>query len=211
MNLQKELDILLDNIGRSGTVPQLVLHACCAPCSSYVLEYLSRHFAIIIGWYNPNVFPEDEHSLRFDALSDMLGKMVFANPVELVRLPYEPDAFIAAIRGLEGEPEGGARCKICFRLRLEQTAKLAAHRGAEYFSTTLSVGPRKNAALLYKIAGEIAEEHGVAALPGDFKKRGGYARSVEISREMGIYRQNHCGCIYSAQRIENSSCADSDD
>jgi len=123
--------------------------------------------------------------------------MNFANPVELVNMPYDPNAFISATQDFKHEPEGGRRCEICFRLRLEQTAKLAARRGAEYFTTTLSVGPRKDAALLHRIAIELAEKHGVGALPSDFKKRGGYARSVKLSQEMGLYRQSYCGCAYS--------------
>jgi len=197
MNLQNKLDCLLEDIAQRGAVPSLVLHACCAPCSSYVLEYLSRYFAITVCWCNPNISPEDEHSLRFDALLHMLERMSFANPVELACLPYEPDAFISATQGLEHEPEGGRRCEICFRLRLEQAAKLAARRGADYFTTTLSVGPRKDAALLHKIAAELAEKHGVLALPSDFKKRGGYARSTRLSREIKLYRQDYCGCAYS--------------
>ena len=197
MNLQKELENMLDCVRHEAEVPPLVLHVCCAPCAGYVLEYLSPHFAITICWYNPNIYPESEHALRFDALSRMLEQMSFENPVELVRLPYEPDIFRGAVRGLELEPEGGNRCETCFRMRLERAAALAAHRGVRYFATTLSVGPRKNAALLHEISIALAKKYNITALPCDFKKRGGYARSIAISRELEIYRQNYCGCSYS--------------
>jgi hypothetical protein len=124
----------------------------------------------------------------------MLAKMEFVNPVELIAPPYELEAFALAVKGLEDEPEGGRRCEVCFRLRLEYTARLAAERGADYFATTLSVGPKKDSALLHRISTELAEASGIKALPCDFKKRGGYDRSVELSKAMGIYRQNYCGC-----------------
>ena len=197
MNLQKNLDALLSDIERTTPAPSLLLHACCAPCSSYVLEYLSRYFTITLFWYNPNIFPESEHSLRFNALLHLPKQMNLANPAEIIRETYEPDFFRGATRGLESEPEGGKRCEICFRLRLERTAKLAAHCGAQYFATTLSVGPRKNAALLHEISLELSDKYGIGALPCDFKKRGGYARSVELARELGLYRQSYCGCAYS--------------
>jgi len=196
MNLQNKLDNLLADIKNSGKTPSLMLHTCCAPCASYVLEYLSPYFAITALWYNPNILPEDEHSRRFAALQHLLQCMSFPNKVELVQLPDDPEDFREAVRGLEGKPEGKRRCEVCFRLRLERTAKLAAQYRAEYFATTLSVGPRKNVLLLHEISAELSEGYGVAALPCDFKKRGGYARSVELSREMGVYRQGYCGCGY---------------
>lgn len=173
-----------------------MLHVCCAPCASYVLEYLSPYFALTLLWYNPNILPEGEHSLRFDALRYLLEQTNLQNETKLVHEPYEPEIFHKAAYELKHEPEGGQRCEICFRLRLERTAKLAEQHGVDYFATTLSVGPLKNASLIHKITCELSEKYGVSTLPCDFKKRGGYARSVELSREMGIYRQDYCGCGY---------------
>ena len=196
-SLQKELGIILADIAGRNTAPTLLLHTCCAPCGSYALEYLSRYFAVTISYYNPNIHPKNEYLRRLEALEALLTKMEFQNPVRLIAGEYEPEAFSAAIIGLEGEPEGGRRCEACFRLRLEHTARLAAQLNADYFATTLSVGPRKDAQLLHRIAAEAGAGCGVKALPCDLKKRGGYARSVELSKSLGIYRQNYCGCSYS--------------
>jgi hypothetical protein len=192
VNLQKELDAI---IAQWNTTPTLLLHVCCAPCASYVLEYLSQYMSITVSYYNPNIYPQEEYLKRLDALETLLAKMEFTNTVELAG----GDVLIAPklVRSYRGRREDIASCEACFRMRLEHTAKLAAERGADYFATTLSVSPHKDSQLLHRIATEVSGRYGVAALPCDFKKRGGFARSVELSKQFNIYRQNYCGCANS--------------
>ena len=193
INYQKELDKVIEVLQRQGRVPRLLLHSCCAPCSSYVLEYLSRYFSITLFFYNPNIHPQSEYDRRLAEelrLCESLG-------VEAVACRYDPERFFEAARGLEGEKEGGARCLSCFRLRLLHTAELAASRGIDLLTSTLTVSPHKNAQLINSIGFETAQKYGVNYLPSDFKKRGGYQRSIVLSKEYGIYRQQYCGCVYS--------------
>ncbi len=200
-NYSKELDALLQKIEQSGKRPTLLLHVCCAPCSSYVLEYLSHYFSIFVLYYNPNISPEAEYEKRRTELSKLLSAMPLENPVTLLPCEYEGEEFSAAARGLEREPEGGARCERCFRLRLKRAAQEAKRHGFDYFTTTLSISPLKNVELLNQIGEEIGKEIGVVHLPADFKKKEGYKRSIELSREYSLYRQNYCGCVFSkAQR-----------
>ncbi len=202
-NYAKELDAILRDLEQSGKVPTLLLHACCAPCSSYVLEYLSRYFSISILYYNPNISPESEYEKRKAELQRLLSQMPLKHPVTLLSCDYDGGAFAEIARGLEDVPEGGARCEKCFRLRLRRAAEEAKRRGFDYFTTTLSISPLKNAQLLNRIGEETGEEIGVRHLPADFKKRDGYKRSLELSREYALYRQDYCGCVYSkAQREE---------
>ncbi|MDR2933445.1 MAG: epoxyqueuosine reductase QueH [Oscillospiraceae bacterium] len=198
VHYQKKLDDLLACLPAAG-VPSLLLHSCCGPCSSYVLEYLAPHFDIDLFYYNPNIIPEAEYQKRLDTQKQLLKAMPFARPVKLIEGGYEPERFLAAVRGLEDEPEGGRRCAVCFRLRLDETARTAKALGCAYFSTTLSVSPHKNADTLAEIAAQISRERGIEALPADFKKRGGYQRSIALAREYGLYRQNSCGCPYSGR------------
>lgn len=177
--------------------PTLLLHACCAPCSSYVLEYLTQHFSVTLLFYNPNIQPESEYQMRLEELGRLISEMRFHHPVSLLPCEYDPQVFDLAAQGLEQEPERGARCTKCFDIRLRKTAELAKTHGFDYFTTTLSVSPHKNADLLHEIATALSEEFGVNYLPADFKKRGGYLRSIALSQEYGLYRQNYCGCIYS--------------
>ena len=183
-----------------GRIPRLLLHSCCAPCSSSVLEYLSRYFDITLFYYNPNITPAEEYSKRVAELHRLVAEAEYPNPVEIIEGRYDSSEFFAVARGLEDLPEGGERCFRCYRLRLEESAKVAAEGGFEYFTTTLSVSPYKNAAKLNAIGMEAAEKYGVKYLLSDFKKKNGYRRSIELSAKYGLYRQNYCGCIFSAQQ-----------
>lgn len=197
VNYQKILDETLAGISKAGRVPRLLLHSCCGPCSSYVLEYLSGYFDITILYYNPNIYPAEEFDKRAEAQRQLLAGMTFKNPVRLVVADYHPEEFDDAAAGHASAPEGGARCLTCFALRLEETAKRARDEGYDYFTTTLSVSPHKNAEALNSIGGALGEKYGAGYLYADFKKRGGYQRSVALSKELGLYRQTYCGCRYS--------------
>ena len=183
-----------------GRIPRLLLHSCCAPCSSSVLEYLSRYFDITLFYYNPNITPAEEYSKRVAELHRLVAEAEYPNPVEIIEGRYDSSEFFVIAKGLEDLPEGGERCYRCYRLRLEESAKAAVEGGFEYFTTTLSVSPYKNAAKLNAIGMEMAEKYGVKYLCSDFKKKNGYRRSIELSAQYGLYRQNYCGCIYSAQQ-----------
>lgn len=202
VNYQRELDCILAGLKKDGRVPRLFLHACCAPCSSYVLEYLSEYFDITVFFYNPNIGPQTEYDKRVAELKRLIEKMPTKYPVHLQTGNYEPQRFLAAVRGLEQEPEGGKRCAVCFRLRLEEAAKLAAENGYDYFCTTLTISPLKNAALLNQIGEETGEKYGVSYLPSDFKKREGYKRSIVLSQQYALYRQDYCGCMFSKAERE---------
>lgn len=194
INYQLELDKL---IGSLEATPKILLHACCAPCSSYVLEYLSKHFDIDLFYYNPNTYPSDEYEKRGRELQRLITLMEFPNHVGMVPTKYEPEKFYQAALGMESEREGGLRCGECFRLRLGETARQAKALGYDYFATTLTVSPHKNAQLINQIGLELEKEYGVKYLVSDFKKREGYKRSIELSRQYGIYRQEYCGCEFS--------------
>ena len=182
--------------------PRLLLHACCAPCSSAVLESLSRFFRVGLLYYNPNIAPQAEYDRRARELERLVAQMPLSNPVALLPVEYDGEAFTQAVRGLEGEPEGGARCLECFRLRLGKAAAEARRLGYDYFTTTLSISPLKDAAALNRLGEAAGKAAGVAHLPADFKKKGGYQRSIELSREYGLYRQDYCGCVFSKAERE---------
>ena len=196
-NYQRELDALITGFEKENKVPRLFLHSCCAPCSSYVLEYLSKYFEITVFFYNPNISPKEEYEKRVEEIRRMIGEMNFIHPVKLVEGTYDPQIFFRMAKGLEQVPEGGERCFRCYRLRMEEAAKLAKEGGYDYFTTTLSISPLKNAPKINEIGEELAEIYGVAHLPSDFKKKNGYKRSIELSHEYDLYRQNYCGCVYS--------------
>ncbi|MCD8224036.1 MAG: epoxyqueuosine reductase QueH [Clostridiales bacterium] len=196
-NFQRELDKIIERITDESRVPRLLLHSCCAPCSSYVLEYLSQYFAITVFYYNPNISPTEEFEHRVKEQRRLIETLPVRHLVCLEVGPYEPERFYEMARGLEHEPEGGERCFRCYRLRLEETARLAAAGGYDYFATTLTLSPLKNAAKLNEIGEELSGIFSVKYLPSDFKKRDGYKRSIELSREYGLYRQNYCGCVFS--------------
>lgn len=203
-NYQKELDRLIEELQREGRTPRLFLHACCAPCSSYVLEYLSRYFEITVFYYNPNISPNEEYEKRARELEDLVQKADYPNPVHVIKGEYRPEAFYEMAKGLENVPEGGERCFRCYRLRLEETARLAEKGGYDYFATTLTISPMKNAEKLNEIGEELSGIYQVSHLPSDFKKRNGYKRSIELSREYGLYRQDYCGCIFSKREREET-------
>lgn len=195
----------LTRVEASGRTPRLFLHACCAPCASYVLELLSRYFSITLFYYNPNIAPQDEFEKRTQELARLLQEMPLVNPVQLLVGEYCPERFCEAVRGLEKEPEGGARCEICYRLRLLEAFSEAKKRGFDYVTTTLSISPLKKAEKLNAIGKELSEQFGIPYLFSDFKKKGGYQRSIELSCAYQLYRQNFCGCVFSkasAQRSE---------
>ncbi|MBE7043417.1 MAG: epoxyqueuosine reductase QueH [Ruminococcaceae bacterium] len=196
-NYQKELEGILEGILESP--PSLLLHSCCAPCSSYVLEYLSQFFRITVLFYNPNMDSEEEFLLRSKEQIRLIEEMKTKNVVECVIVPYEAKAFYDVVKGLEKEPEGGRRCEKCFALRLRKTAEYAARNQFDWFTTTLTISPLKNAPLLNEIGEQMGKEYGVSFLPSDFKKKGGYLRSTQLSREYGLYRQDYCGCVFSKQ------------
>ena len=176
---------------------KLLLHACCAPCSSYVLSYLSKFFDIDILYYNPNIFPELEYKKRLSEFYKLIEKNDFDGKIQLIEIGYFPERFYEIAKGLEKEPEGGFRCEKCFRLRLIEAASEAKKRNADFFTTTLSVSPHKNAALINSIGKELESEFGIKYLYSDFKKRDGYKKSIELSKEYDLYRQDYCGCVFS--------------
>lgn len=200
-NYQKELERIIASIPE-GNVPTLLLHSCCAPCSSYVLEYLSDYFAVTVLYYNPNIYPEEEFRHRADEQKRLIETLPSKHPISFIEGRFDSREFYDAVRGLEHIPEGGERCHACFRLRLEETARIAAENGFGYFTTTLTISPLKNAAALNKIGEETASRFGIAWLPSDFKKKNGYKRSVELSSEYGLYRQDYCGCVFSKKERE---------
>lgn len=200
-NYQKELDLVIDNITKKGIRPKLLLHSCCAPCSSYVLEYLTQYFDITLYYYNPNISPESEYKFRISELHRLVSEMGIS--VKIIDGEYKPEAFEEIAKGLENEPERGARCMKCYLLRLEHSAQIAKEQGFDYFTTTLSISPMKNAEALNSIGSALANKYGVPYLFSDFKKREGYKRSIELSREYNLYRQNYCGCRFSKAQAEN--------
>lgn len=197
INYQKELDKVIEVLQRQGRVPRLLLHSCCAPCSSYVLEYLSRYFEITVFYYNPNIYPPEEFGKRVEEQKRLIAQLPAEHPISFLDGPYEPERFYEMAKGLEQVPEGGARCFKCYRLRLTETAEMACAGKYDYFTTTLSISPLKNAEKLNEIGGQLAKDYGVDYLYSDFKKRNGYKRSTELSREYGLYRQDYCGCVFS--------------
>lgn len=206
-NYQLMLDKQLAQLQDKGIVPRLLLHSCCAPCSSYVLEYLSRYFDITIYYYNPNISPKEEFLRRAQEQQRLIEQMPLARPVGCIIGAYEPERFAAIAAGHEHDPEGGERCTACYRLRLESTARIAAEGGYDFFTTTLSISPLKDAQRLNAIGGELAAAVGVPYLYSDFKKREGYKRSCQLSAEYGLYRQDYCGCAYSKRDAEHRKAA----
>ena len=203
MNYQKELDKLLAQLEKEERVPSLLLHSCCAPCSSYVLEYLGQYFNITVFYYNPNIFPESEYTKRILEQQTLIGQMRVKYPVSFIAGSYDKDRFYEMAKGLEHVKEGGDRCLKCYELRLRESAWIAKSGGFDYFTTTLSISPMKNAARLNEIGLRLQEEYGVNYLISDFKKKNGYKRSIELSKEYGLYRQDYCGCEFSVRGGKN--------
>ncbi len=193
-NYQREMEQILY---AAAAPPHILLHACCAPCSSAVLERLTEYAGITLFFYNPNILPETEYRFRLEELQRLLREMPLAGSVELLEGRYEPERFLAFAGELADEPERGERCRLCIRLRLEMAARAAKEIGADYFATTLTVSPHKDAVFINAAGFEIAEKYGVRWLPSDFKKKEGYKRSIQLSHEYDLYRQNYCGCPFS--------------
>lgn len=205
MNYQIILDNELKKIEQEKALPSLFLHACCAPCSGYVLEYLSGYFNITLFFYNPNISPEAEFKKREYELKNLIQKMPLKNPVQIITGNYDSDKFFEMAKGLEDLPEGNERCFKCYEMRLRESAKNAKVLGFDYFTTTLSISPHKNAQKLNEIGKALSDEFGIAYLFSDFKKRNGYKRSCELSEIYSLYRQNYCGCVFSKMEAEKRS------
>lgn len=200
MNYQLLLDDTLKEIINKGIKPKLLLHVCCAPCSSYVLEYLYKYFDITVFYYNPNISSIDEYNKRYNEEVRFVSEYPFDYKINVVNGNYDNYRFEEIIKGLENEKEGGSRCLKCYRLRLLESAKYAKENGFDYFTTTLTISPYKNSKVLNEIGDEISKEIGVKYLFSDFKKRDGYKRSIELSHKYNLYRQDYCGCIYSQKK-----------
>lgn len=194
MNYQKKLE---ETIGSLNGRKTLLLHSCCAPCSSYVLEYLTQFFDISVFYYNPNISPHSEYEKRICELKRLIREMPLSGDIDLIDGKYDPEGFYDIAKGMEELPEGGERCFRCYRLRMEEAAKAALEKGFDYFTTTLSISPHKNAEKINEIGQELEQKYGVRYLCADFKKKDGYKRSIQLSREYGLYRQDYCGCIFS--------------
>ncbi|MEE1155008.1 MAG: epoxyqueuosine reductase QueH, partial [Acutalibacteraceae bacterium] len=208
INYQKKLDELIEAIEKNGSTPSLLLHSCCAPCSSYVIEYLSNYFSITVYYYNPNIFPDKEYRYRAEEQKRLIESMPVKNKVTFLEGDYIPTLFFDTVKGLENEPEGGARCEKCFNLRLESTAQQAKNKGFDYFATTLTISPLKNAQVINNIGVQLSDKYGVKYLAGDFKKKNGYKRSIVLSKEYNLYRQNYCGCVFSKRDATINSAND---
>ena len=206
-NFQKELEAIIEQNRKNGVVPSLLLHSCCAPCSSYCLEYLSQYFKITVLYYNPNLFPAGEYERRVSEQKKLVSALPTKYPITLVEMKGEPEEFYSAVKGLEHIREGGERCFACFRLRLERAARYAKENGFDFFTTTLTISPLKNAQKLNEIGEAVGEKFGVRHLPSDFKKKNGYKRSVELSKVYGLYRQDYCGCVFSKREREETEKA----
>ena len=198
-NYQHELDRLIGSLDPEAARPSLLLHVCCAPCSSYVLEYLAEIFEITVFYYNPNITPETEYQKRILELRRLIKDAGYSGKVHFTEGSYDPDLFFEMARGMEDLPERGMRCYHCYEMRLEEAARAARDMGADYFTTTLSISPHKNAEWINEIGERLGARYGVSHLPSDFKKKSGYLRSIELSKKYGLYRQNYCGCIFSKE------------
>ena len=202
INYQLELEKIIKEIEKNGDTPSLLLHSCCGPCSSYVLEYLSQYFLITIFYYNPNIYPSEEYWYRVDEQQKIIDITKAKNPIKMVTGAYDVERFYEMARGMEDMREGGQRCHKCYEMRLKEAAIFAKKEGYDYFTTTLSISPHKNSQVLNHIAKDLSDRIGVKNLPSDFKKKGGYKRSCEITREYGFYRQDYCGCVFSKREME---------
>ena len=200
VNYMKKLEYLISGLGE--TRPSLLLHCCCAPCTSACIELLSQHFDVTLLFYNPNIYPEEEFEKRAEELLRLVRELPLSSRVSVVVSPYNPQEFYDAVRGHENDGEGSARCTACFRLRLGKAAEYAAQHGFDYFCTTLTTGTRKDEQRINKIGQELSEVYPVKSLPADFKKKGGFDRSTELSERYGLYRQNYCGCVFSMRESQ---------
>ena len=207
VNYQLLLDRELQNIVRQGSVPRLLLHSCCAPCSSYCLSYLAEYFSITVYYYNPNITSEEEYEKRVAEQRRLIEELPVKYPVSFVEGAYQPRRFYEMAQGLEEVPEGGKRCFACYEMRQREAVRYAWEQGYDYVTTTLSVSPHKNAQKLNEIGLRLGQEFGIAYLVSDFKKKGGYLKSIDLSKEYGLYRQDYCGCEYSRKQRERERAA----
>lgn len=196
VNYQVKMEQLLGTLPKDR-VPVLFLHACCAPCSSFVLQTLSRYFKIRLFFYNPNISPREEYLHRLEEVKRLISEMPLENEVQVIDGEYKPEDFFSLAKGHENEPERGERCRKCIALRLDETVKKAAEEGADFVTTTLSISPHKDAAFINEKGAALCEKYGTSWLYSDFKKKGGYLKSIELSKEYDLYRQDFCGCVYS--------------
>ncbi len=199
-NYQAEMESCIARHQAAGQTPTLLLHSCCAPCSSAVLESLSPFFSITVFYYNPNLYPDTEYQTRVAEQKRFITQFPAIHPISFLEGDFEKELFLNRVKGLEHCSEGGERCAICFDLRISKTAETAQQLGMDYFTTTLTISPLKNAALLNEIGQKWAKKVGVSFLPCDFKKKNGYLRSTELSKEYSLYRQDYCGCLFSAEQ-----------
>lgn len=201
MNYQIEMEKEIDKNQKEGKLPTILLHSCCGPCSSYVLECLTKYFKVTIVYYNPNIYPSFEYEKRLGEQRKIIELLPVKNRVDILEVDYDHNEYLSKVVGMEEEKEGGNRCHICYRLRLEKTAILAKENNFDYFGTTLSVSPYKNAKVLNEIGKELEEKYNIKYLCSDFKKKEGYKRSIELSKEYDLYRQDYCGCEFSMPKI----------
>ncbi|NEZ46228.1 epoxyqueuosine reductase QueH [Clostridium niameyense] len=197
INFQKKLDSLIENLEENNEIPKLLLHSCCAPCSSYVLEYLSSYFKITVFYYNPNIYPKEEYLKRVEEQKQFILSINTKYAIDFIEGKYDSDKFYEMAKGMENGKEGGERCFKCYELRLRESAVIAKEAGYDYFTTTLSISPYKNAKKLNEIGEMLSKKYGVNYLYSDFKKKNGYKRSIELSNEYNLYRQDYCGCVFS--------------
>lgn len=205
-NFQQKLEGILEKINseneKGKRAPKLLLHSCCAPCSSYVMEYLAEYFQITILFYNPNISEEKEYLKRVQELKRLIDEMQLKNPVSFMEGEYSPQEYFRAVKGLEHLGERSERCYACYKLRMDYTARIAKKNDFDYFTTTLSISPHKNADWINEIGQHLSGEYAISYLYADFKKRNGYKRSIELSKEYHLYRQDFCGCVYSKAEEE---------
>ena len=216
-NYSRILEKEIEKLDKSGVKPRLLLHSCCAPCSSYVMEYLRERLRITVFYYNPNITSTEEYNYRLseekrliEAYNRQVETQNFegmnstpnAEKIEILECPYDPENYLEAVKGYENCPEGGGRCGICFEMRLRKTAQAAKEGGYDCFTTTLTISPLKNAARLNEIGERAGTEYGVSFLPSDFKKKNGFKRSIELSAQFDLYRQNYCGCGFSKRQAQ---------
>ena len=202
INYDKKLENEIQKLKKENKIPSLLLHSCCAPCSSYVLEYLSDFFKITVFYYNPNISPKEEFIKRIDEQKRLIRELPSKNEINFIEGFYDSEKFVSLSKNPERMEDGGERCFKCYNLRLEETARLAKKNSFDYFTTTLSVSPYKNSDKLNLIGKSLSDKYGINYLYSDFKKKNGYKRSIELSKKYNLYRQDYCGCIYSKKARE---------
>ena len=200
VNYQKKLDKIISEISEKNITPTLLLHSCCAPCSSYVLTYLAEYFKITVFYYNPNIYPESEYAYRVNEVKRLIEELSVKNKISFIEGEYNPDLFFETVKGLENEKEGGERCFKCYDMRIKEASEIAKKNGFDYYTTTLSISPHKNAEKLNEIGEKYADEN-TRHLPSDFKKKNGFKESVRLSEKYNLYRQNYCGCVFSKRNL----------